>query len=234
MKCLKCGNELRDDEIMCSNCGYNRYSVEQNDNQFATRNIGIYNQNPVDQEEVDRRLQNQKEFDQLVEIYIGDKYYNFRKGKFSFCAFFFGPLYYLYRKLYAVAVLIILANIGINAFFQFTTQGRFNQINDIKNIFTIKGLSTYLIVYIIVMLTFSLLLGFTFKKFYFNEVVERIGKLKQNNPELGFNQLAEIAKQKGGTNILAPILAIVIPILLAIIALIIGILIFGMQFSMLS
>jgi len=58
MKCLKCGNELKDDEIMCSNCGYNRYTAEQKDNKFATTNIGVYNQNPVDKEEVERKLEN--------------------------------------------------------------------------------------------------------------------------------------------------------------------------------
>ena len=128
MRCLKCGNELKDNEIMCSNCGYNRNNTPTKDNQFATRNIGVYNQNPVDQQEVDRKLQNQKEFDELVQIYMGDKYYNFRKGSFSFCAFFFGPLYFLYRKLYAVAIIIFAMLGGVSAFFTITTQGRFDNI----------------------------------------------------------------------------------------------------------
>ena len=222
MRCLKCGNELKDNEIMCSNCGYNRNNTPEQDNQFATRNIGVYNQNPVNQEEVDRKLENQKEFDELVQIYIGDKYYNFRKGSFSWCAFFFGPLYYLYRKLYAVAILIFLMIGGINVFFKFTTQGRFDNITKIKDLLSLKGYDTYMLIYLVTFFIFYLFLVLTFKKFYFNEVIERIGKIKKNNPKLGFNQLTQLVKEKGGTNILAPILAIVIPIVLALIIMIMG------------
>lgn len=230
MRCLKCGNELKDNEIMCSNCGYNRNNTAQQDNQFATRNIGVYNQNPVDQQEVDRKLQNQKEFDELVQIYMGDKYYNFRKGSFSFCAFFFGPLYFLYRKLYAVAIIIFAMLGGVSAFFTITTQGRFDNIRDFKELITIKGYNTYMIVYFVTLLAFYIFLGITFKKFYFNEIVERIGKIKQDNPELGFNQLAQLVKEKGGTNIIAPIIAILIPIVIGIIAILLGIIKLGIMF----
>ena len=227
MRCLKCGNELKDNEIMCSNCGYNRNNTPQQDNQFATRNIGVYNQNPVDKEEVDRKLENQKEFDELVQIYMGDKYYNFRKGSFSWCAFFFGPLYFLYRKLYAVAIVLFIIIASINGFFSYTTQGRFNNIQDIQSLIQMKSFTNYMIIYTLTMFVFQLFLGLTFKKFYFNEVVERIGKIKQNNPDLGFNQLTQLVKQKGGTNILAPILAILIPIIVVIIFFIIIFILFG-------
>ena len=220
MRCLKCGNELKDNEIICSNCGYNRNNSPQQDNQFATRNLGVYNQNPVDQKEVDRKLQNQKEFDELVQIYIGDKYYNFRKGKFSLWAFLFGPLYFLYRKLYAVAIIIYIIIFTISGFFTFTTQGRLYELQNIRNISTLKSLSTYIIIYYSLILIFRLFLGIIFKKFYFNEVVERIGKIKQNNPDLGFNQLTQLVKQKGGTNILAPIIVLLLPLIPLLIALI--------------
>ena len=217
MKCLKCGNELKDNEIICSNCGYNRNNLPEQDNQFATRNIGVYNPNPVDQKEVDRKLENQKEFDELVQIYIGNKYYNFRKGGFSLCAFLFGPLYFLYRKLYAVGVLLMLMIAGINVFFSITTQGRFDNVKNFQQLIHLKGFSTYLIITISVSFIISLFLGLTFKKFYFNEVVERVGKIKQENPDLGFNQLTQIVKRKGGTNILAPIILLLAPIILSII-----------------
>ena len=191
MRCLKCGNELKDNEIMCSNCGYNRNNTPTQDNQFATRNIGVYNQNPVDQQEVDRKLQNQKEFDELVQIYMGDKYYNFRKGSFSFCAFFFGPLYFLYRKLYAVAIIIFAMLGGVSAFFTITTQGRFDNIRDFKELITIKGYSTYMIVYFVTLLAFYIFLGITFKKFYFNEIVERIRQSR-----IRIQPISSISKRK--------------------------------------
>ena len=164
---------------------------------------------------------------ELVQIYMGDKYYNFRKGSFSFCAFFFGPLYFLYRKLYAVAIIIFAMLGGVSAFFTITTQGRFDNIRDFKELITIKGYNTYMIVYFVTLLAFYIFLGITFKKFYFNEVVERIGKIKQENPKLGYNQLTQLVKEKGGTNIIAPIIAILLPIAIGLIALLIGIIKIG-------
>ncbi len=220
MRCLKCGNELKDNEVICSNCGYNRNNSPEQDNQFATRNIGVYNQNPVDQKEVERKLENEKEFDELVQIYIGDKYYNFKRGKFSWCAFFLGPLYFLYRKLYAIGIILFIALAGINEFFSITTQGRYDKfqtIEEIQKIMHIKGYSTYIIIKAIVFLIIYIFLGISFKKLYFNEVVERIGKIKQDNPDLGFNQLTQLVKQKGGVNILLPVLIVLIPIILLLI-----------------
>ena len=116
---------------------------------------------------------------------------------------------------------------GISAFFTFTTQGRFDNVRDIKELLSLKGFNTYAIIYSLVLLAFYIFLGITFKKFYFNEVVERVGKIKQNNPDLGFNQLTQLVKEKGGTNILAPILAILIPIAVALILMFISIILLG-------
>lgn len=207
MKCLKCGNELKDNEIMCSNCGYNRNTVADVDNQFATRNIGVYNQNPVDKEEVAQRLENQKQFSELIEIYIGSKHANFRRGGFSWCAFFLGPIYFVYRKLYAVAGIIYVLNLIISNFFT-------SILN--KNIMVMQNF----IIFSIVTFIFQLFQGIVFKKFYFNEVVERVGKIKQQNPDLGFNQLAELVKKKGGTNIIATIIIAVTIIAVLLVAII--------------
>ena len=38
--------------------------------------------------------------------------------------------------------------------------------------------------------------------------MEKVGKIKQQNKDLVYNQLTEIAKQKGGTNILYPIILV--------------------------
>ena len=84
-----------------------------------------------------------------------------------------------------------------------------------------------MIIYTSIFLIIRLFLGLTFKKFYFNEIVERIGKIKQENPKLGFNQLSQLVNQKGGTNILAPVLAIIIPIVLVIITMIISFIMLG-------
>ncbi len=238
MRCLKCGNELRDDEIMCPNCGYNRNNTVQQDNQFATKNIGVYNQNPIDQQEADKKLQSEKEFDELVQIYIGPNYYNFRKGGFSWCSLFFGPFYYLYRKLYAVAIVIFIIQGIINAFFGLVTQGRFNEmienLSTVQNPQTLLFFSKYFIYYSITFLVFYIFLGIIFKRLYFTEAVERVAKIKKENPNLGFNQLTKVVKEKGGTNILAPIIILLAPIILLIIMLIISIFILGYKLPYLN
>lgn len=177
MMCLKCGNEIKDNEQICSKCGYNKNSIPNNDNKFATNNIGVLNTNPIDKEEAEQRLIHQKQFDELVEIYIGSMYYNFKRGSFSWCAFFFGPLYFLYRKLYMVGIIIMIINMIISAIFR-------------ANYWLLLGIQ----------FIFALFQGITFKKFYFDECVERVAKIKQKNEDKGFNQLTEIARLKGGVN----------------------------------
>ena len=198
MLCLKCGNEIKDNEQICSKCGYNKNTIQSTDNPFGVKNQGIYNPNAVDKEEAQERLDHEKEFHQLVEIYIGPMYYNFKKGTFSWCAFFLGPIYFAYRKLYAVGILIYLINVALSKFAKYV---RMNSL-----------------IYFAIALMFQIFLGMTFKKFYFNECMERVGKIKQQNPDKGFNQLTEIVKAKGGTNLLIALLFIIPIILLIILA----------------
>ena len=106
MICLKCGNEIKENEQICEKCGYNKNTVNNNDNPYGITNRGVYNPNAVDKEKAKETLDHQKQFQELVEIYIGPKYYNFKKGKFSWCAFFLGPLYILYRKMIGVGLIV--------------------------------------------------------------------------------------------------------------------------------
>lgn len=198
MICLKCGKEIKDNEQICSNCGYNKNTIGNTDNPFGVKNQGIYNPNPVDKEKVAERLEHQKQFNDLTEIYIGNKYYNFKKGKFSWCAFFFGPLYYMYRKLYSVGIITYIIEALITGFcyLTYTTPLKF------------------LILYSILSLIFRIFIGITFKKFYFNEIIERVAKIKHKNPDLGFNQLSEYTRKKGGTNILIVVIIITITLII--------------------
>jgi len=227
MLCLKCGNEIKDNEQICSHCGYNKDTISNTDNPFGVRNQGIYNPNPVDKEAVAERLEHQKEFKELVEIYIGPKCYNFQKGSFSWCAFLLGPLYFLYRKLYAVGIILMFMIGGIDFFFTALSPDGAYISKNIEMLSNLRGVSIYFIIKIVVLLVFQLFLGITFKKFYYNECIERVGKIKQKNPDLGFNQLTQLVKEKGGTNILAPILAVIIPIILIVLLLIITVYLIG-------
>lgn len=203
MICLKCGNEIKDDEQICSKCGYNKNAMSNTDNPFGVKSQGIYNPNAVDKEKAQEKLDHEKQFYDLVEIYIGPKYYNFKKGSFSWCAFFLGPLYIAYRKMYSVSIIVYIINITLTILF--------------RNNWILQS---------IISLLFNLFLGFSFKKIYYEDSIEKIGKIKQQNEDKGFNQLTEIAKAKGGTNILSAILlAIIISIIVSLI-----ILIFNIQF----
>ncbi len=70
------------------------------------------------------------------------------------------------------------------------------------------------LLYTLVTLIFNLFLGLNFKKLYYNDSMEKVGQIKKNNPNKGFNQLTSIMKQKGGINILYPILLILITIII--------------------
>lgn len=196
MICLKCGNEMNENEQICSKCGYNKNTISNNDNPFGVKNQGIYNPNAVDKEKAKEILDHQKQFNELVEIYIGPMYYNFKKGSFSWCAFFLGPIYFIYRKLYSVGITIFIMEWLIQGF--------------------AKLVNMRLYIYSIICLIIPFFLGKTFKKFYYNEAMEKVGQIKKNNPDKGYNQLTEIVKNSGGTN---PIFAIIaaIPLILLIV-----------------
>ena len=196
MICLKCGNEMNENEQICSKCGYNKNTISNNDNPFGVKNQGIYNPNAVDKEKAKEILDHQKQFNELVEIYIGPMYYNFKKGSFSWCAFFLGPIYFIYRKLYSVGITIFIMEWLIQGF--------------------AKLVNMRLYIYSIICLIRPFFLGKTFKKFYYNEAMEKVGQIKKNNPDKGYNQLTEIVKNSGGTN---PIFAIIaaIPLILLIV-----------------
>lgn len=187
MLCVKCGNEIKDNEQICSKCGYNKNTISNNDNPFGVKNQGIYNPNPVNQEEVQEKLDHEKQFHQLAEIYMGPAYYNFKKGSFSWCAFFLGALYIAYRKMLGVAIIVWAINIAILYAFH-------------NNFYIYSGVS----------LVFALFLGLSFKKIYFDDSMEKVGKIKKSNPEKGFNQLVEIVKYKGGVSMLYPILLVAV------------------------
>ena len=189
MLCLKCGNEMKENEQICSNCGYNKNTIQNTDNPFGVKNQGIYNPNGVNKEEAEERLEHEKEFYELAEIYMGKMYENFKKGSFSWCAFFLGPLYIAYRKMIAVSILVYIINLVILFVF--------------KNSF---------ILYILVSIIFNLFLGLSFKKIYYEDSMEKIGQIKKSNPNKGYNQLTEIAQAKGRTNILYPVIFILITV----------------------
>jgi len=185
MLCLKCGNEIKDNEQICRNCGYNKNTIQSEDNPFGVKNQGIYNPNAVNKEEAEERLEHEKQFNELAEIYMGRMYYNFKKGSFSWCAFFLGALYIAYRKMLGVSILVTIINIALLFFFHW-------------NFYAYTAAS----------LVLCFFLGLSFKKIYYEDSMEKVGEIKKSNPDKGYNQLAQIVKVKGGVNPLYPVILI--------------------------
>jgi len=185
MLCLKCGNEIKDNEQICRNCGYNKNTIQSEDNPFGVRNQGIYNPNAVDKDVANEKLEHEKQFNELAEIFMGKMYYNFKKGSFSWCAFFLGPLYIAYRKMLGVSILVYIINIALLLIFHWNFYA-----------------------YTVASLVLCFFLGLSFKKIYYEDSMEKVGEIKKANPDKGFNQLAQIVKIKGGVNIAYPFLLI--------------------------
>ena len=157
MLCLKCGNEIKDNEQICSKCGYNKNTISNTDNPFGVKNQGIYNPNAVDKEKAQEKL------DRGILVYI-----------LNLLIYFFASATHMKLYLYGIIALIV-----------------------------------------------QIFLGVTFKRFYFNECVERVAKIKQENTDKGFNQLTEIVRLKGGTNPTAVIIALLPALVLIILFLLI-------------
>ncbi len=113
--------------------------------------------------------------EKLLILYIGDNYQKIMLQKFSIPALFFSWLYTLYRKVYIPSI-IGMAIVSILGFLP-------NSI------------------YYIIVLIFLIVLGINFNKWYIVYVKKQIQKIKTNNPNASENELINICRKQGGTNI---------------------------------
>ena len=118
---------------------------------------------------------------------------------FDFWAFFFGPLRYLYRKMYILgsaltAALAVLSNV--------------------ENIFPKSDTLSRGII-LVIWLILYIILGFTFKDSYISHCVNVVTDIKKNS--IGKDPLEECRK-KGGTNLLIAIIVYIAVFLVAHIA----------------
>lgn len=89
MKCPKCNNDNLDGANFCRYCGYNL--KDNSSGQVLTDD------------------------EKFVEEYIGTSYDSFRNSSFNPGAFFLGPIYLFYRKMYLYAIIFILISMFISA-----------------------------------------------------------------------------------------------------------------------
>ena len=126
----------------------------------------------------------------LVKAYIGDGYESIKEENFSIPAFLLGPIYMFYRKLYAYGALsVLLILLFLNLDF------------------------VYNMAVIIACLTFDMLFGIFFNKFYMKEVKRRVNIIKNRNDGTKEEELIKICKERGRTSVIAPIIYVLTIIL---------------------
>ena len=142
--------------------------------------------------QIDNMINNAKSLDEkLLIAYIGNNYQQIMQQKFSFSALFLSWIYTLYRKVYIPSIIGMIA-------------------------FVILGFLPNLI-FSIIALIFVIVLGINFNKWYIAYAKKQISKIKTNNPVANENELVNICKNKGGTNIWMAIVILVVFVIVNII-----------------
>lgn len=128
-------------------------------------------------------------------MYIDKNAKKIMKRTFSIPTFFLGMYYFLYRKMYLLGLLFLLITIGYS----------------VGSYFIQDNLSIYLFIgYTTIMFILNIVFSLTFNHLYVNHANRKISSIKKRNPKLTKFELEERIKYSGGTNILAPILALLI------------------------
>lgn len=189
MNCQKCNNPIELNDKFCRNCGEavkNEHSDQFNYNyNYSNQTAPSYDMNANHQTQYaysyNYSTSETSEDDIYVQSYVGQNYNKLKNTKFSIPAFFLGPTYLLYRKVWGYAILYIIINI-------ITT-------------FILPELEMP------IELAINLFLGFNFSKLYMKKARTDVEKIKNENLDKTTQQLIELCRKKGGTSIIAPILA---------------------------
>ena len=115
---------------------------------------------------------------ELVMAYIGPKYKEISMSPFSFCAFLFGPLYFFFRKMYLIGLIL-------------------SAINFVISLFILKSLWIYLGAFAIM----SILSGLIANTLMLNNAKNQVVKIAALNPTATQYDLVKICKSKGGTSL---------------------------------
>lgn len=115
MYCFRCGAKVEDNQKYCPHCGSDvleelkRYNYPISNEQESN----IKTASHEEQYAYSVQYSFGKEED-LVQAYVGKNYNKIKKSKFSIPTFFFGPIYFFYRKLYTLALSYILISVFLS------------------------------------------------------------------------------------------------------------------------
>ena len=145
--------------------------------------------------------------EEFKKTWMGTLYDKANKRKFSIPSFFFGGIYYLYRKLYLFGFIFMLVSciIPIIGMTIIST-----------NLTKPSGMILPSILTTILPIIVNIIYGFAFYPLYKNDINQKLNKYK--NEVQSPTQLIDLAKQKGGTSILFVILGILLSSIISTIA----------------
>ena len=130
-----------------------------------------------------------------LETYIDKNSSKILSRRFSFPSFFLGSLYYLYRKMYLIAILFIVLSFAYSI-------GIYYVPEDYKLYISL--------IYLIVSVLFNIIIAIKFNSIYINHANKKINKIKNKYKDKSRFEVMERIKYSGSTNLFAPALAILI------------------------
>lgn len=104
MYCFRCGTKVDKNQTYCPHCGAN---IKEEMSRYYTPEY--MKEAPSHEDQYQYSIQySYKDNDDYLKAYIGKNYDKIIKQKFSIPTFIFGPLYFLYRKMYIYAPVYLL------------------------------------------------------------------------------------------------------------------------------
>lgn len=131
--------------------------------------------------------------DKYIKSYIGKNYTQIKKSKFSLPAFFFGPWYLLYRKIWNYSFITIIISFAA----KILLEENLSSLTDI---------------------IISIVLATKFQQIYFQEAEKQVELIKQQNLDKTTTELLNECSKKGKTSILRPIVIYILLQILIIIS----------------
>lgn len=148
------------------------------------------------------RVLSESEHKQLMKDFTGNNYPKLLVKTINWSAFFFGFLYFFYRRMIALGLLLAIIQTVI-----------YNMIINAVVTMKLSILETFLI-NIVIYILIGLIVGLCFKNIYENHAKRKIKKVLAYNKNESFENIRVQVARIGGTNIAAPFAYIGILILL--------------------
>ena len=178
-----------DNQMQNPNMDYNGQFQTQNSYVGQDINNGQYNGNAGNSSNANS--QNSGDYNlEFVKAWMGSLYEKAHSKKFNFVAAFFNGMYFCYRKMNVIGIIILILQVIV------------------AKLCIMLNNTTSVIIAIIYMFLMFIISGFGFYPAYRSFVKGKLGKYKTQTTNN--NELINIANQKGGTSILGLIIYIVI------------------------